>query len=136
MANEENLVQIQTRAKRVQREMRSKGGKARAKKLEERKLLKERLLTLLDQSDGEYTKSESICLSLISRALEGDTKAFEVIRDTIGEKPTDKVNIESGDSKLKQIKISFVDKSKPKSLPETDPKIIGEYTQPVEIKDG
>ena len=30
-------------------------------------------------------------LALISKALTGDTKAFEVIRDTIGEKPKEQI---------------------------------------------
>ena len=33
--------------------------------------------------------------ALIKKAANGDTKAFEVIRDTIGEKPTDKQEITS-----------------------------------------
>lgn len=34
---------------------------------------------------------DNICLALIEKAQDGDTKAFEVIRDTIGEKPVDKL---------------------------------------------
>jgi hypothetical protein len=34
-----------------------------------------------------------VTLALIEKAMSGDTKAFEVIRDTIGEKPVDKVMI-------------------------------------------
>ena len=40
-------------------------------------------------SEGETQKS--VTLALIEKAMSGDTKAFEVIRDTIGEKPADKV---------------------------------------------
>lgn len=36
-------------------------------------------------------KREQISLMLIEKAKAGDTKAFELIRDSIGEKPTDKV---------------------------------------------
>ena len=39
---------------------------------------------------------ESITIALIEKAMQGDTKAFEVIRDTIGEKPTDKVEMDGG----------------------------------------
>lgn len=65
----------------------SKGGKNSAKARQQRKTLKEELLLLL--ADGDTQKS--ISLSLIAKAMSGDTKAFEVIRDTIGEKPVDKV---------------------------------------------
>jgi hypothetical protein len=34
---------------------------------------------------------EKMSLALIEKAMNGDTKAFEVIRDSIGEKPTDKI---------------------------------------------
>lgn len=36
-------------------------------------------------------KRKQISLMLIEKAEDGDTKAFELIRDSIGEKPTDKV---------------------------------------------
>jgi hypothetical protein len=52
-----------------------------------RKTLKEQLLLLLSENDIQ----ENICLSLIDKALEGDTKAFQIIRDTIGEKPIEQL---------------------------------------------
>lgn len=67
----------------------AKGGKASAKKRREQKTLKEELLLLLDKGDTQ----EKISLALIQKALNGDTKAFEVIRDTIGQKPTDKQEV-------------------------------------------
>jgi hypothetical protein len=36
-----------------------------------------------------------VTLALIEKAMSGDTKAFEVIRDTIGEKPVDKVQMKT-----------------------------------------
>lgn len=87
MANESNLKPLNTRAKEVQREIQSKGGKARAKKINDRKTLKEELITLLSQGDTQ----SKLSLSLIQKALTGDTKAFEVIRDTVGEKPVTEV---------------------------------------------
>lgn len=52
-----------------------------------RKTLKEELLLLLSQGNTQ----EKMSLALIEKAMNGDTKAFEVIRDSIGEKPTDKI---------------------------------------------
>lgn len=46
-----------------------------------RKTLKEQLLLLLKDGDIQ----ENLCLALIEKALDGDTKAFQIIRDTIGE---------------------------------------------------
>lgn len=33
-------------------------------------------------------------IAIIEKAMNGDTKAFEVIRDTIGEKPKDQIEVE------------------------------------------
>lgn len=50
------------------------------------------LKTVKTTTDGEEkTVQEGILASLIMKALSGDVRAFEVIRDTIGEKPVDKV---------------------------------------------
>ena len=71
------------------REIRAKGNKAYAENCKKRKALKEELLLLLAQGDTQ----KNISLAIIQKAMNGDTKAFEVIRDTIGEKPTDKQEI-------------------------------------------
>ena len=42
----------------------------------------------------ENNNQQNITLALIKQALEGNTKAFEVIRDTVGEKPVDKLEAE------------------------------------------
>ena len=87
MANTENLVSLADRTTEEQRAIASAGGKASGEARRKRKTLKEELLLML--SDGETQKS--VTLALIEKAMSGDTKAFEVIRDTIGEKPADKV---------------------------------------------
>lgn len=56
----------------------------------EKKLLKEELMLLLAQGKTQ----EKISLALIEEAIKGNVKAFEVIRDTIGEKPVNKQEIE------------------------------------------
>lgn len=63
-----------------------KGGIASGKARRERKALKEQLLLLLDNEDTQ----KELCTALISQAMTGNTKAFEIIRDTIGEKPIEK----------------------------------------------
>ena len=74
------------------REYGRRGGLASAKAKQERKKLKEELLLLLEEGDTQ----KNVTLALIKRAASGDTKAFEVIRDTIGEKPVEKVQAEVG----------------------------------------
>ena len=92
MANEKNLIPFNELTESQQREIASKGGKASAEAKRKRKTLKEELLLML--SDGDI--QEKISLALINEAINGNnagsvTKAFEVIRDTIGERPVEKV---------------------------------------------
>ena len=87
MAGKENLRPVSS--KDEARERGRKGGLASGEARRKRKTLKEELLLML--SEGETQKS--VTLALIEKAMSGDTKAFEVIRDTIGEKPVDKVMI-------------------------------------------
>ena len=87
MANEQNLKPVSS--KKEARERGRKGGLASVESRRKRKTLKEELLLML--SEGET--QQSVTIALIEKAMSGDTKAFEVIRDTIGEKPIDKVMI-------------------------------------------
>lgn len=98
MANNENLKPIKD--SEVARKLQEKSVKKRKENDEKRKLLKELLI--------ERTKSKDLdemLDNLINRAKHSD-KGFEVYRDTIGEKPTDKVegNINySYEEKLKEV---------------------------------
>lgn len=71
-----------------------KGGIKRGENIRKKKLLKEELEILLEMMDKNgHTTQEKICFALIKKASEGDTKAFEVIRDTTGQKPIDKQEV-------------------------------------------
>jgi hypothetical protein len=87
MANNNNLEPV--RSKEEARERGSKGGKKSGEKRREKKLLKEELMLLLAQGDTQ----SKISLALIEEAIKGNVKAFEVIRDTIGEKPINKQEV-------------------------------------------
>lgn len=88
MANEQNLKKFSDRSEEEQRALRVRGGinsgKARREKAVFKKLLEQ---ALNDTYKGEMTNAEAMVVSIIQKALEGDTKAFEVVRDTIGQKP-------------------------------------------------
>jgi len=64
-----------------------KGGKKSAEVRRARKTLREELLILLSAKDDGSSESVQTSMSsaLIKSALEGNVRAFEVIRDTIGE---------------------------------------------------
>ena len=88
MANEQNLQRLTTKKAR---EIGRKGGIASGKAKKEKKMLKELLEDALSkgtETDNEYI---NITLALIREANRGNVKAYEVIRDTLGQKPIDKV---------------------------------------------
>ena len=87
MANEQNLIPFNERTESEHRAIAIAGGKASGESRRARKTLKEELLLLLSEGDTQ----QNVSVALIQKALDGDTKAFEVLRDTIGEKPTEKV---------------------------------------------
>lgn len=90
MPNIENLKSNSERTPEERKELARKAGKASGKKRAERKTLKEELLLLLTNGNTQ----EKISVALIEKALQGDIKAFEVIRDTVGEKPVTKQEID------------------------------------------
>lgn len=88
--NEDNLIPFNKMTEEQQREIARKGGIASQKKRKERKTLKEELIMLLEMNDN----NNKISTALLKKALNGDIQAFTTIRDTIGEKPTDKIEQE------------------------------------------
>lgn len=85
--NDENLIPMSQRSPSEVRAMAANGGRKSGESRRARKTLKEELLLLLSEGDTQKTVS----VALLKKAMDGDTKAFEVLRDTIGEKPVDKV---------------------------------------------
>ena len=114
MANEQNLIPKDSNQSREEAKKNGqKGGIASGKARRERKAMKETLETLLSmplkngqEADLEEIQSlastkgknitvqEAIMLAQIQKAMKGDTKAAEYVRDTIGQKPDNKMNID------------------------------------------
>ena len=128
-----NLKAFGERAESEQREIRSKGGKARAKKQKERKTFQEIAKTILGLAMGSgktanldkiksiadlkgvnLTVEEGIILQQAMKALKGDRFAAEFIRDTAGERPVEKqdVNVRTIDKSLEAMEAYFNDKSR------------------------
>lgn len=85
----------------IAREAGRKGGKRSGAKKRARKTLRDELLALLSESrqakDGSMTQVQTaMSTALIKSALSGSVRAFEVIRDTIGEKPVENVALSAG----------------------------------------
>lgn len=78
----------------------AKGGKAAAPELAKRRTIRKELEELLakhpidkEGKESELSYQSAIIVALIKKALKGDTKAFEIIRDTIGEKPAERISL-------------------------------------------
>lgn len=88
--NEENLISFKDRTEEEQREIARKGGIASGEARRRKKTLREELIALLETNNN----NEKISVAILNKALNGDIQAFTTIRDTIGEKPVDKVSNE------------------------------------------
>ena len=87
MANEQNLIGhgFHERTASEQREIARAGGKRSGEVRRENKLIKDRILERMGETDWD-----TMIDNLIERAS-ADTKSFEVLRDTIGQKPTEHI---------------------------------------------
>lgn len=72
------------------RKLGSAGGKKSGEARRKKKALREHLEALLAGKRGTMTTAEALTLALVEKGLSGDVRAFEVIRDSIGEKPVEK----------------------------------------------
>ena len=88
MANTQNLKPLSTREAR---EIGKKGGKKSAEVRKEKKLLKDLLEEALEKKTKTGNKYIDITIALINEAEKGNVKAYETIRDTLGQKPKDKI---------------------------------------------
>jgi hypothetical protein len=80
-----NLIPLNKRTKDEQRKIACAGGKASGKIRAAKKQMRDILEYLMDKKTAEGTYREQVCLALVQKALTGDVRAFETIRDTLGE---------------------------------------------------
>lgn len=113
MANEENLIPFTSDQSREEAKKNgSKGGIASGKARREKKMFRETLETILSMpmKNGEgmdvediqnfasikgqnISVQDAILISQVQKAMKGDTRAAEYVRDTIGQKPSDNMNM-------------------------------------------
>ena len=106
MANPENLVPNEARTPSQRRENARKAGRASGRK---RREMRETLRAMLDMPlrpggvttaqtmDGmegkNMTVGQAIALAQLRKAMAGDTRAAEFVRDTSGQRPSDRVEL-------------------------------------------
>lgn len=111
MANIDNLKPIQKGelTKEEAKKRGSNGGKASAKKKRQQKTFKEMFNAFSQQlitneqlkeklkengiSDEDMTNKTAMMFSMYLEAVKGNTKAFEIVRDTMGEQIVDKIEL-------------------------------------------
>ena len=105
MANgHENLKPFNELTEEEQREIAKKGGKASVKARKEKKMLKDLLEEALEKGTETNNEYVNITLALIREANKGNVKAYEVIRDTLGQKPIEKVEVsKTTDETIKEV---------------------------------
>lgn len=93
MANEQNL---RPGEYQLTLEEQKKGGIASGEARRRKRDIRLALESLLEKDytsrDGTtISGAEAIALKQMERAMKGDTRAFEVVRDTVGQKPVEKI---------------------------------------------
>ena len=79
----------------------------------ERKSFRNHLLMLLETDDIQ----DELCAALIQKARNGDIKAFELIRDTIGEKPTPEDAKRNQTEPISTIRVVYVNSKNKQETP-------------------
>lgn len=101
MANEQNLVPFTSDQSREEAQKNGrKGGIASGKARRERKAFAEAFEVLLkrdftDQNGNRLQGVDAIAAKTFQAAMNGDLKAMQIIRDTVGEQPVQRVEVDT-----------------------------------------
>ena len=107
----DNLIPLGSNPER-DKEIRRMGQKAQAEKKRQRRTLREDLIALLSKDyEDNQTFQDAMITAILAQAIHGNVKAATFVRDTIGEKPVEKVentisseNKKAVDDFLKEVK--------------------------------
>ena len=99
----DNLIPFNERTEDERREIARKGGIASGEARRERKAIRETLAERLGAAD-----LEEVCDQLIERAKTSG-RDFEILRDTLGEKPRDDIAIHNMDQSLERMEAWFAE---------------------------
>jgi len=99
MANEQNLRMFTSDQNREEAAKNgAKGGVASGEARRRKRDIRLAMEALLEKSykgkgGEEFSGAEAIALKQMEKALKGDAKAFELVRDTAGQKPVEKIAV-------------------------------------------
>lgn len=105
MANIDNLVPNEDRTPEERRENARKAGIASGVARRKKRDLREACLAILEteittKTGDKMTGSEAMVAKLFQQAINGNIKAFEVLRDTAGQKPVEKLVVSEVDQSV------------------------------------
>lgn len=93
--NVSNLIPLSQRTKEERREIATQGGIASGQSRRERKAIRQALeeaLSMPCEVEGEsLTNVEAIAAAMVKKAREGDVRAFIEVRNSVGEKPAERI---------------------------------------------
>lgn len=102
--NIDNLLKPDDLTPEERRENASKAGKASVEARREKKRLRECLDVFLSAEYGKegnrLNGREAMAFSAVTAAMRGDWKAWELVRDTVGEKPIEKIMVADVDAEV------------------------------------
>ena len=104
MSNSENLIPFNERTEDEHRAIATKGGIKSGESRRQKKAFKELFENILSENGGivnneQVSKKEMVAMRAISILTSSETKdgdflrAFEIVRNTIGEKPVEKIQV-------------------------------------------
>ena len=104
MSNNENLIPFNERTEDEHRAIATKGGIKSGESRRQKKAFKELFENILSENGGivnneQVSKKEMVAMRAISILTSSETKdgdflrAFEIVRNTIGEKPVEKIQV-------------------------------------------
>lgn len=93
-ANKQNLVSFKTLTTEQQRKIASMGGKKSVEVKRRKKNMREALEILLSMKDEDGVDNQTkVLIAMYEKSLKGDVNAANFIRDTVGDKPVDKMEV-------------------------------------------
>ena len=103
--NPQNLIPQSKKSPEERSKIAKMGGIASGEAKRRKKTFREAMEAILetevlDNNGNKIDLLTAISAKQIEKANKGDTKAFEVIRDTIGQKPVERVEITEWDTKI------------------------------------
>ena len=103
--NDENLKPFNERTESEKRKIGTKGGQASGEARRRKRDIRLAMEALLEKQykgkGGEMLSgAEAIAIKQMEKALKGDAKAFELVRDTSGQKPVERIMVAEVDANV------------------------------------